>query len=168
MKTLVRVGVGLLMLTVCSPLPTSAHAQAVRRVGYTLHVDTGNAVINVDMRIVGARADFRVAMVAHTEYDDEYWRYLTELRGVSAHGVVRVTREDSSVWRVAGPAGDVTLRYRLRFPASPPMQQESWKAHLTPTGGLVGGPHSFLYVLGGEHWPVGLTVLLPSAWSIFS
>jgi predicted metalloprotease with PDZ domain len=105
-------------------------------------------------------------MVAHTEYDDEYWRYLIGLQGESARGAVRVTREDSSLWRVAGPAGDVTLRYRVRFPASPPMQQASWKAHLTPDGGLVGGPHSFLYVPGAERSPVRVTLVLPRTWRI--
>ena len=144
-----------------------ASGQAPTSVHYTLRVDPANlSGITVDMRIHGAPAEFRVAMVAHTEYDDEYWRYLTGLRGESARGAVSVTREDSSLWRFAGPAGDVTLSYRVRFPASPPMQQASWKAHLTPTGGLVGGPHSFLYVLGAEGSPVLVTVVLPDAWAI--
>ena len=118
-------------------------AQASNRVDYTLRVDSADlSGITVDMRIHGAPAEFRVAMVAHTEYDDQYWRYLTELRGESSRGAVRVTREDSSLWRMSGSAGDVTLHYRVRFPPSPPMQQAAWKAHLTPSGGLVGGPHS--------------------------
>ncbi len=143
-------------------------AQASHRVDYTLRVDSAElSGVTVDMRVRGAPSEFRVAMVAHTEYDDEYWRHLTDLRGVSARGTVTVTREDSSLWRVVGPPGDVTLRYRVRFPAAtPPEQQAVWKAHLTPTGGLVGGPHSFLYVVGGERWPVGATVVLPGAWSI--
>jgi predicted metalloprotease with PDZ domain len=144
-----------------------AAAQAPSRVDYTLRVDSADlSGITVDMRIVGAPAEFRVAMVAHTEYDDEYWRYLTELRGESSRGAVRIAREDSSLWRVSGAAGDVTLHYRIRFPASPPMQQASWKAHLVPNGGLVGGPHSFLYVPGGEHWPVSVRIQLPHAWTI--
>ena len=132
-----------------------------------LGVDSAGATgIAVTMRIHGAPAAFRVAMVAHTEYDDQYWRYLTDLRGQSALGDVLVTREDSAVWRVAGPAGEITLRYRVDFPASAPTQQAAWKAHLTPTGGLIGGPHSFLYVLGAERAPVGVTVRLPATWEI--
>jgi predicted metalloprotease with PDZ domain len=145
----------------------AAPAQAPAGVDYTLHVDSaGFSGITVEMRIHGAPADFRVAMATHPEYDDQYWRFLTGLRGESALGVVRLAREDSSLWRVTGPPGDVTLHYRVRFPASPPMQQASWKAHLTPTGGLVGGPHSFLYVVGAEHAPLRVTVLVPSAWSV--
>ncbi len=142
-------------------------AQASARVDYTLRVDSADlSGITVDMRIHGAPAEFRVAMVAHTEYDDQYWRYLTDLRGEASGGAVRMTREDSSLWRVSGSAGDVTLHYGVHFPPSPPMQQAAWKAHLTTSGGLVGGPHSFLYVLGGERWPVTVTVVLPSAWKI--
>jgi predicted metalloprotease with PDZ domain len=46
------------------------------------------------------------------------------------------------------------------------MQQASWMAHLTPVGGLVGGPHSFLYVVGAEHSPVTVAVTLPREWRI--
>jgi predicted metalloprotease with PDZ domain len=157
------------LLAVALGLAIGAHdasAQAAN-VNYTLRVDSADlSGITVEMRVHGAPATFRVAMVAHTEYDDRYWRYLTQLRAESSRGAVQVTREDSSLWRVDGPAGDVTLRYQVRFPESPPMQQASWKAHLTPTGGLVGGPHSFLYVVGGERWPVTVTVLVPVGWTV--
>jgi predicted metalloprotease with PDZ domain len=136
-------------------------------VDYRLRVDAADlSGVTLEMRVHGAPGTFRVAMVAHTEYDDQYWRYLTQLRGESSRGPVQVTREDSSLWRVDGPAGDVTLRYSVRFPESPPLQQASWKAHLTPTGGLVGGPHSFLYVVGGERWPVTVTALVPVGWTV--
>lgn len=147
--------------------PHPATGQALGRVDYTLHVDAADlSGITVEMRIHNATAEFRIAMVAHTEYDDEYWRFLSDLRGESARGPVHVTREDSSLWRVTGPAGDVTLHYRVHFPASPPMQQASWKAHLTSTGGLVGGPHSFLYVLDRERSPMQVTLELPAGWDV--
>lgn len=144
-----------------------ASGQSPTVVDYTLRVDTADlSGLTVEMRIRGAPAGFRVAMVAHTEYDDRYWRYLTGLRGESARGAVSITREDSSLWRVSGPSGAVTLRYRVGLPASPPMRQASWMAHLTPTGGLVGGPHSFLYVVGAEYAPVRVRVMVPDAWQV--
>ena len=85
------------------------------------------------MLIHRAPADFRLAMSTHPEYDDQYWRYIVDLRGESARGPVTVTREDGSLWRIAGAAGDVTIRYRVHFPTSTPMQQASWKGHLTST-----------------------------------
>lgn len=119
--------------------------QAPKRVEYVLRIDsTDLSGVAVEMRVQNAPPEFRVAMVSHTEDDDRYWRYVRDLRGESSRGSVSVTRVDSAVWRIDGPAGDVTLRYWVRFPASPPLQQASWMAHLTPVGGLVGGPHSFL------------------------
>ena len=110
-----------------------------------MRVDAVASEIAVAMLIHRAPADFRLAMSTHPEHDDQYWRYIVDLRGESARGPVTVTREDSSLWRIAGAAGDVTIRYRVHFPTSTPMQQASWKGHLTSTGGLVGRPHSFLY-----------------------
>ena len=133
---------------------------------YTLRVDSAASEIAVEMLIRSAPTEFRLAMSTHAEYDDQYWRYVLDLRGESAHGAAMVTREDSSLWRVRGAAGDVTLRYRVHFPTSEPMQQASWKAHLTPRGGLVGGPHSFLYVVGAEHAPLRVTLLMPSGWKV--
>lgn len=84
---------------------TGAAGQSPARVDYALHVDSAAAPgIIVAMRIHGAPAAFNLAMVAHPEYDDQYWRYLTDLRGESANGAVRVTREDSSLWHVETPA----------------------------------------------------------------
>ena len=133
---------------------------------YTLRVDSAASEIAVEMLIRSAPTEFRLAMSTHAEYDDQYWRYVLDLRGESVHAAVTVTREDSSLWRVRGAAGDVTLRYRVHFPTSEPMQQASWKAHLTPRGGLVGGPHSFLYVVGAEHAPLRVTLLMPSGWKV--
>jgi predicted metalloprotease with PDZ domain len=149
---------GLALALGAPPVPSS--------VDYTLRVESAaSSEIVVVMRIHGAPADFRVAMATHPEYDDRYWRYLTDLTGESARGPVTLVREDSAVWRATCPPGDVTIRYRVRFPSSLPTQQAAWMGHLTPTGGLVGGPHSFLYVVGREHAPVHVTLALPAGWS---
>lgn len=158
----------LLSIAICLALTAPAPSgPSPITVDYTLRVDpTDLSGIAVEMQIRNAPARFHVAMVTHTEYDDQYWRYLTELGGESGHGIVQIAREDSSLWRVVAPAGLITLRYRVRFPTAPPMQQASWKAHLTPAGGLLGGPHSFLYVVGAERSPVRVTVVLPDRWRI--
>ena len=136
-------------------------------VEYTLRVDsTDLSGITVAMRIHGAPAGFRLAMVAHPEYDDQYWRYLAGLRGESANGEVRIVREDSSLWRVDAPPGDVTIHYRVRFPTLPVGPRPAWKAYLTPVGGLIGGPHSFLYVVGSENAPSTVTLSMPASWDV--
>src|SRR5258705_8715400 len=77
-----------------------------------------------------------------------------------------VARVDSAVWQVTAPRGFVTVRYRIALPAVEPGLRSSWKPFLTPTGGLVGGPHSFMYMLGAEDSLVGVTLELPPSWRI--
>jgi predicted metalloprotease with PDZ domain len=145
----------------------TASSRSPSQVEYSLRVDSADlSTIAVEMRIRNAPAGFQLAMATHPEYDDQYWRYLTDLSAASAVGAATVTREDSAVWRVTAPAGDVTIRYHVHYPVSQPMQQAVWKAHLTSTGGLVGGPHSFLYIVGGEHTPVRVTLSLPRGWAV--
>ena len=59
-----------------------------------------------------------LAMAAHPEYDDRYWRYVrdstVETQGAS------VTRVDSAVWQVIAPRGVVTVRYRIALPPAEP------------------------------------------------
>ena len=144
-----------------------ASGQVPSRVDYTLRIDSADlSAVSVEMRVRRASASFQLAMATHPEYDDQYWRPLTDLSGTSTRGAVAIAREDSAVWRVTAPAGDVTIHYRVHYPATVPGQQAAWKAHLTPTGGLVGGPHSFLYVVGGEAAPARATIALPRGWTI--
>ncbi|HYV97151.1 MAG TPA: PDZ domain-containing protein [Gemmatimonadaceae bacterium] len=141
-------------------------AQSPASVTYTLSVDSASSGVDVIMRVRASAREFRLAMVAHTEYDDEYWRYVTGLRGESNGTALTISRADSSEWRVSGPGGDATFRYHVAFPSAARGQQEAWKAHLTPTGGLIGGPHSFLYVEGAERVPLTVDVRVPAPWRI--
>ena len=148
---------------VAAALATTARAQLPTRIDYALRIDTSTNGIAVEMTIRGAPADFRLAMVSHVEYDDEYWRYVSDLRGDSPRTMI--TREDSALWHVAAPAGEVTVHYRVRYPPAASTPQ-IWKAHLTPRGGLIGGPHSFIYMVGAERVPVRVTVDAPASWRI--
>ena len=57
------------------------------------------------------------------------------------------------------------MRYRIEPPPAGPGARPSWTAFLSPTGGLVGGPHSFMYVLGGEAAPARVDLRLPPGWT---
>jgi predicted metalloprotease with PDZ domain len=104
-------------------------------------------------------------MAAHPEYDDRYWRYVVDLVADSEGRARPVVREDSAVWRVEAPRGEVTVRYAIRLPpAQPP--RAAWRPFLSPTGGLVGGPHSFMYIVGDELAPSEVTFDLPAGWAI--
>jgi predicted metalloprotease with PDZ domain len=114
---------------------------------------------DVEMRIRNAPDTFRVAMAAHPEYDDRYWRFVEGLR-VDARGRPGiVTREDSALWRVVAPGGDATIRHRIRLPAA-------GRPFLSQTGALTGGPHAFMYVIGATLAPSHVTLDLPQGWDV--
>jgi predicted metalloprotease with PDZ domain len=136
---------------------------------YTLRVDPADlSGIAVELRVRSAPAGLRLAAHAHPEYDDKYWRHVEDLRVSTGGGeAVSVTRADSSAWTLANPAGDVIVRYRVRFPREEGMRA-AWRPFLSPTGGLVGGPHSFLYVIGQEEAAASVALDLPADWQVAS
>src|SRR6185503_15247802 len=67
--------------------------------------------VSIDIR--GRRDTVLLAMAAHPEYDDRYWRFVRDVRVEGAGGRASVSKADSAVWRVVAPGGSFTLRYRL-------------------------------------------------------
>src|SRR5687767_2083787 len=50
-------------------------------VSYSLRIDAADlSGFDVEMRVRNAPDTFRVAMAAHPEYDDRYWRFVEGLR----------------------------------------------------------------------------------------
>jgi hypothetical protein len=79
-------------------------------IGYTLQVDTADlSAYKVEMRIRNVPDTFRVAMMAHPEYDDRFWRYVKDLRVETKNGTGNVSREDSALWRVVAHGDKVLL-----------------------------------------------------------
>jgi predicted metalloprotease with PDZ domain len=134
-------------------------------IAYTLRVDPADlSGFDVEMRLRHIPDTFRLAMAAHPEYDDRYWRYLDGPRAETPAGAGTVTRLDSALWLVVARGGEATVRYRLRLPPAPEGPRSAWKPFLEPTGGLVGGPHSFLYVVGATAARAHVTLELPAGW----
>jgi predicted metalloprotease with PDZ domain len=117
----------------------------------------------IEMRFQNKSGTFRLAMAAHPEYDDRYWRYV---RNVAVEPSGTITRVDSAVWQFDAPEGWVTVRYRVALPPAEPGLRASWRPYLTPTGGLIGGPHAFMYLLGAEKMPQAVVLELPSSWNV--
>ena len=109
----------------------------------------------------------QVAAHAHPEYDDKYWRYVDDLRARSANSESTISRIDSVRWQLNNPAGDVIISYRVKFPQDR-MPRAAWKPFLASTGGLIGGPHSFLYPIGLEKEAASVTLDIPSSWKVGS
>jgi predicted metalloprotease with PDZ domain len=136
-------------------------------VGYTLRIDSSDLTgWSVEMRLRNLPDTFRLAMAAHPEYDDRYYRYVTGLAVTTASGSATVTRVDSAVWQVVAPGGESVVRYRIELPEVQRPPRAAWRPFLSPTGGLTGGPHAFMYVLGGELAPVHVKLELPESWKI--
>jgi predicted metalloprotease with PDZ domain len=175
-----REAVFLLALVLCAPSvsaqdPYRHYTEAVQVrfarsqpvVSYRLRVDSADlSGFAVEMRIRNAPDTVRLAMAAHPEYDDRYWRYLTDLCAESSSGTASVAREDSALWRVTTRGGEVTVRYRIVLPTPAESPRAAWRPFLSPTGGLIGGPHSFLYILGGTLVPSHVTLELPTSWTV--
>jgi predicted metalloprotease with PDZ domain len=150
-----------------APPPLAAQPRPLPPVDYLLTVDPALAGWTVEMHVHEAPPTLRLAMAAHPEYDDRFWRYVRGLGAWSPAGPLAVAREDSAVWRVSGTGGgDVVVRYRVELPPPPAGARPSWTPFLAPTGGLVGGPHSFMYVLGGEAAPARVELRLPEGWAV--
>lgn len=111
----------------------------------------------------------RLAMAAHPEYHDKYFRYVENFSAIGADGrALTVTNPDEGVWQVAGVNGRFTVRYRVTLSPKEREWQQAWKPYLTPTGGLVGDLHMLMYVIGHEKHPALLTLDMPADWKAVS
>jgi len=154
-----------LAFAVLATLASAGARQPV--IHYTLRVDSADLTAwDVEIRLRNVPDTFRLAMAAHPEYDDRYWRYVTGLRVEGSGAPASITRADSAVWRVTAPGGSVVVRYRIALPPPAPLPRAAWRPFLTPTGGLMGGPHAFMYVIGAELAPAHVTLDLPAGWDI--
>jgi len=150
-----------LILAVFAP----AHPVVKPSIQYTLRVDSADlSGWTVEILLRTTSDTVRLAMAAHPEYDDRYWRYVRDFT-VETPGA-SVSRVDSAVWQVVAPRGVVTVRYRIALPTAEPGLRAAWRPYLTPTGGLIGGPHAFMYLLGGEQMPVAVILELPRSWDV--
>ncbi len=135
-------------------------------VDYLLTVDsTDFSSFAVQIKIRNVPDTFHVAMVAHPEYDDRYWRFVEDFFVDAKNGQGRVVREDSSLWKIITNGKEAVVHYRIRLPDVTGIRS-SWKAYLTPTGGLVGGPHSFMYVVGATLIASHVAFDIPKDWEI--
>ena len=74
--------------------------------------------VTVELRITDPPQPLRLAMYAHPEYNDHYWRYIENLRAESSAGAATVVVADSGLWQINAPPGTVTVRYRIRYPTT--------------------------------------------------
>jgi len=64
----------LLAAALAAPTPLAAQAHPLPPVDYLLTVDSALSGWTVEMHVHDAPATLRLAMAAHREYDDRFWR----------------------------------------------------------------------------------------------
>ena len=181
-RTLARVLAASLTIAVVAPPPSAAAQSPLRHwteaidarfamsqpaIAYVIRVDsTDLSGFDVSVTVRGKRDTTLLAMVAHPEYDDRYSRFVRNVRIEDTTGRAIVTRLDSALWRVVAPGGSFVVRYRLQLPAETGGERAAWKPFLAPTGGLVGGTHTFMYIVGETLAPSYVTLELPASWSV--
>src|SRR5450432_2164521 len=140
-------------------LPTPIQQQIL---DYTLTVNTNDcSSMLVTIHMPNLPEHFHLATVRHFLADDRSWRYLDDLR--LAPGTI--AREQDGLWRVTGAGPDATLRYRVNF-KRPEDPDEPSKPFLTPSGGLFGDLHTFLYVVEAPEIPARVALEVPTDWTI--
>ncbi len=138
-------------------------------ISYVIRVDRADlSGFAVQMRIPRARGTTRLAMAFHPIYDDRYWRYIEDLSAESRGAKLSVTHEESALWRVEAPGGELIVKYRIRLPPETSPIRSVWKPFLSETGGLVGDLHSFMYVVGATSNRARVTLDIPKDWAIAS
>jgi predicted metalloprotease with PDZ domain len=143
-------------------IPAFAHAASLVR--YKISIDPKDlSGLAVEMRFSTNAPTVRVAMAAHPEYDDRYWRYIENVMAESSGKMLAISKAEDAVWKIDGARGEVIVRYRLHLPAAEGLP-DAHKPFLTPTGGMVGDLHSLMYIVGDYARPAHLTLDMPADW----
>lgn len=134
-------------------------------INYTIKVDSSNlSFIEIEMLVRNTQDTFQVAMAAHQEYDDRYWRFVENFHIETPNNNGSILREDSALWRIVAPGGKAILHYMIHLPA-PVEQRAAWRPFLSTTGGLIGGMQTFMYIVGATLAPSQVVLKLPKGWS---
>ena len=149
----------LLAILICATLPVFAQQPVLN---YTLAINPADtSFIQITMRVRNLPQVFHLAMVNHFLVDDGYWRFVEDLQ-ISPGTIVR---QQDGLWRVTGAGKDATVRYKVRANEKGAFRVVR-KPFLTPTGGMVGDLHHFLYVVEATTTPAHVTLKVPTDWNI--
>jgi predicted metalloprotease with PDZ domain len=136
-------------------------------VNYTISIDSSDySGFRVEMRIRHAPDTLLLAFARHPEYDEQFWKNLRDLTVESGSVMAPLVREDSALWRVTVRGGLATVRYRFELRKQSSPTRRSWRIFLRETGGLIGGPQTFLYIVRHANIPAYVTLAIPSGWNI--
>lgn len=123
---------------------------------------------DVEIRILNSGKRPLLAMAAHPEYDDRYFRYIRNFAAESGSRTLSVSKPKENLWQIDDAGKTLTVRYRVIPDAKEREWRQSWKPFLMPTGGLIGDLHSLMYIVGQESRQARVTLDLPDGWTAAS
>jgi predicted metalloprotease with PDZ domain len=143
-----------------------AHKPQHLSVDYQIRLTPNDtSAFDVEMRIHNPPDTFQLAMAAHPEYDERFWRYVEGPTVFGATPGATISRLDSALWRVTSH-GETVVRYRIHLPPPQQGQRAAWRPFISPTGALIGGHPSFMYIVGAERTPSHAKIVIPAGWQI--
>ncbi|HEY4735679.1 MAG TPA: hypothetical protein VIH53_14160 [Gemmatimonadaceae bacterium] len=143
-------------------LSVTASHKARTHVNYELAVDARDSTsVRVRMQIGPSPRSVRVGMAVHPEYDDRFWRFISdwEISGVDKTALLQVDREN--VWRVISHAGHAYLNYRIQLPGESSSYRPVWHTAIRADGGSINPVDTFLYLPDVPQSEVKVSLSLP-------
>jgi predicted metalloprotease with PDZ domain len=126
---------------------------------FSVQLDVRGAPDTLVLRLpIWAPGAYRVAGFA------QYVRGLAATDGGASLAVRAVP--DSARWTVVTRDGRATVRYVVRFPSATAAHTPNNRSFLQPTGGLIDGPLTYVYVEGEKLAPAHVTFDLPRSWRV--
>jgi predicted metalloprotease with PDZ domain len=156
-------------LFIATAAAAAPHATSpVGPLDYTITVDSARLnQYSVTLRSTWNGGPITLVMARHPEYDDRFWRFVTDLHATSNGHALAVVREDSARWRIEGAgAGRLTVEYSIAMPPVVPGVKPSWRPYVEINAAMVGGPHSFLYPTVRSSEPIRVHVAAPRGWKV--
>jgi predicted metalloprotease with PDZ domain len=160
----------LLAAGIASPAPEAARTTSpVGPLNYTIVVDPAHLNeyrVTLNTNVEAGRVT--LVMARHPEYDDRFWRFVTDLHATSDGHPLTIVREDSARWRLeSAAAGPLVVEYRIVMPPVVPGVKPSWRPYVEANAALIGGPHSFLYpTVRTARQPIRVHIDAPANWTV--
>ena len=161
--------IGLRAIVLAGALSLTASHRANPRISYDVAFEAGDpASIRVAMQIENAPRSVRLAMAVHPEYDDRFWRYITDwhVDGMDRRALLAIDRDN--VWRVLSHAGYTNVSYRIQLPRENSTRRAVWHTSVRPDGGSINTIDTFLYLADFPHADVRIRLAnaAPVVWDI--
>lgn len=143
---------------------TASHKPKPAVVYYDLTIDPADpSSIRVRVSMQGGTSrSVRLGMATHPEYDDRFWRYLTDwqVNGFDKRAILAIDKKN--IWRVISHAGYANVSYRIALPREDSANRPVWHTGLRSDGGSINPVDTFLYLADYPNAEIHVTLDLPN------